>query len=59
VIGGIIAPDPSTLSRIVEVVAATAVFGLAYAGVAVVLRIPELASIVEVMVDLIRRPLRS
>jgi hypothetical protein len=35
------------------------VFGLAYATVSVVLRIPELTSIVEVMVDLIRRPLRS
>ncbi|MDO8485421.1 MAG: murein biosynthesis integral membrane protein MurJ [Candidatus Limnocylindrales bacterium] len=58
-IGRAIEPDPSALSLILDVGAATAVFGLAYAAVSVVLRIPELASIVEVMVDLIRRPLRS
>jgi len=58
-IGRAIEPDPSTLGLIVVVGASSAVFGLAYAAVSVVLRIPELASIVEVMVDLIRRPLRS
>jgi putative peptidoglycan lipid II flippase len=52
-------PDPSTLALIFVVGATSTVFGLAYVAVSVVLRIPELASIVEVMVDLIRRPLRS
>jgi len=37
----------------------TALFAIAYAAVAVVLRIPELASIVEVMADLTRRLRRS
>jgi len=54
-----IEPNPSALLLILDVAAVTAVFGLAYATVSVVLRIPELTSIVEVMVDLIRRPLRS
>jgi putative peptidoglycan lipid II flippase len=58
-IGGAVGPDPSAVVLIVDVGAVAALFGLAYAGVSVVLRIPELASIVEVMVDLIRRPRRS
>ena len=58
-IGTVIEPAPSALALMVDIAAAGAVFGLAYAGVSVVLRIPELASIVEVMVDLVRRPLRS
>jgi putative peptidoglycan lipid II flippase len=58
-IGRAIEPDPSAVLLILDVVAVSAVFGLAYATVSVVLRIPELASIVEVMVDLIRPPLRS
>jgi len=58
-IGRAIEPDPSALLLVLDVAAVTAVFGLAYATVSTVLRIPELASIVEVMVDLIRRPLRS
>ena len=37
-------------------VATTAVFTIAYAGVSVVLRIPELAAIVEVMVDAVPAP---
>jgi putative peptidoglycan lipid II flippase len=56
-IGRAIGTDPSTVVLIVDVVVTSAVFGLAYASVAVVLRIPELASIVEVMVGLVRRPL--
>ncbi len=56
VIGGAIGTDPSAIALIVDIAATTAVFGVAYAGVAVVLRIPELASIVEVMVGLVRRP---
>jgi putative peptidoglycan lipid II flippase len=58
-IGRAIEPDPSALSVILEIAAATGIFGLAYAGVSIILRIPELATIVEVMVDLVRRPLRS
>jgi putative peptidoglycan lipid II flippase len=58
-IGRAIGPDPTAIGLIVEIGVASGLFGLAYAAVAVVLRIPELASIVEVMVDLIRRPLRS
>jgi putative peptidoglycan lipid II flippase len=56
VIGGVLGPDPSAVALIVDIAATSAVFAVAYAGVSVVLRIPELASIVEVMVDLIRRP---
>ncbi len=58
-IGRALAPDPSRLMLVADVAVVSAVFGLAYAGVSVVLRIPELASIVEVMVDLVRRPFRS
>jgi len=58
-IGAAIGPDPSTLLLVVDIVVVSAVFGLAYATVSIVLRIPELATIVEVMVDLIRRPARS
>ena len=57
--GGAIGPDASTALVVLQVTAVTAIFGLTYAAVSVVLRIPELPSIVEVMVDLIRRPLRS
>jgi len=51
--------DPSAIALVIDVGVVAVVFGLAYAAVSVVLRIPELASIVEVMVDLIRRPRRS
>jgi putative peptidoglycan lipid II flippase len=56
-IGRAIGSDPSAVALIVDIAVTSAVFGVAYAGVAVVLRIPELASIVEVMVGLVRRPL--
>ena len=58
-IGGAIGTDPSAIALVIDIAVSAAVFGLAYAGVAVVLRIPELASIVEVMVGLVRRPVRS
>lgn len=58
-IGRTIETDRSTLPLVLEIGAAASLFGLAYAGISAVLRIPELASIVEVMVDLVRRPLRS
>jgi putative peptidoglycan lipid II flippase len=57
-IGRAIDPDPSATALGFAVVATSAVFGVAYAVVAVVLRIPELAAIVEVMVGLVRRPFR-
>jgi putative peptidoglycan lipid II flippase len=50
---------PSRLVLVGESVVVTLAFGLAFAAVSVVLRIPELASIVEVMVDVIRRPFRT
>jgi putative peptidoglycan lipid II flippase len=59
VIGSAIGPDPPALLLILDIGAVSAIFAVAYATVSIVLRIPELASIVEVMVDLIRRPLRS
>ena len=42
-----------------EVVVVGLVFGLVYAGLSLALRIPELPSIVGVMADVIRRPIRS
>jgi putative peptidoglycan lipid II flippase len=58
-IGRAIEPDPSVFLLILDIGVVTAIFAAAYATVSIVLRIPELASIVEVMADLIRRPLRS
>jgi len=58
-IGQAMGSDPSAIALVIDVGVVAVVFGLAYAAVSVVLRIPELASIVEVMVDLIRRPRRS
>lgn len=58
-IGRAIEPDPSRIALILDCIAVSVVFGVAYAAVSVVLRIPELPSIVEIMVDLVRRPLRS
>ena len=56
---GAVGSDPSALVLIVVAVLVTALFATVYAAVAVVLRIPELASIVEVMADLTRRVRRS
>jgi putative peptidoglycan lipid II flippase len=58
-IGRAIEPDPAPLAVILEVAVTTAVFAAAFATVSIVLRIPELGSIVAAMVDLVRRPLRS
>ena len=54
----LIGADAGRLALIVECIVVTLAFGLAFATVSVVLQIPELASIVEVMVDVIRRPFR-
>jgi putative peptidoglycan lipid II flippase len=59
VLGGLFGPDPTAAWLVVEILVTSALFGLAYATVSVVLRIPELASIVGVMVDLFRRAPRS
>jgi putative peptidoglycan lipid II flippase len=56
---GAVGSDPSVLVLIAVAGLVTALFAIAYAAVAVVLRIPELASIVEVMADLTRRLRRS
>ena len=55
----LIGDAPSRLALVGESLVVTVAFGLTYAAVSLVLRIPELASIVEVMVDVIRRPIRS
>jgi putative peptidoglycan lipid II flippase len=55
----VLGASPSRLALIGESVVVTVAFGLAFGAVSVVLRIPELASIVEVMVDVIRRPIRT
>jgi putative peptidoglycan lipid II flippase len=59
VLGGLVGPDPTAAWLVVEILVTSTLFGLAYATVSVVLRIPELASIVGVMVDLFRRAPRS
>ena len=55
----LIGPDASRLALLAESLVVTVAFGLTYAAVSVVLRIPELTSIVEVMADVIRRPFRT
>jgi putative peptidoglycan lipid II flippase len=57
--GQVLGSEPSRLALVGESVVVTVVFGLAFAAVSLVLRIPELASIVEVMVDVVRRPFRT
>jgi len=56
---GRLGADPSKLGLIVEIAVTSLVFGAAYLAVSLVLRIPELPTIVGVMVDLVRRPRRS
>ena len=58
-LAGTIGPDPGRLVLAGEVVLVSLVFGLVYAGISLVLRIPELPSIVGVMADVLRRPARS
>jgi hypothetical protein len=59
VVEGALGREPGRLILIVEVAIVSAVFGLVYAGLSLALRIPELPSIVGVMADVIRRPVRS
>ena len=51
--------DPAKIVLLAEAVAGTVVGGLAFLAVALALRIPELPSIVRIMVDLVRRRGRS
>jgi putative peptidoglycan lipid II flippase len=59
VVGDALGVEPGRLVLIVEVGVVSVVFGLVYAGLSLALRIPELPSIVGVMADVIRRPIRS
>ena len=58
-LAGAIGADPGRLVLVVEVTLVSLVFGLVYAALSLVLRIPELPSIVGVMADVLRRPARS
>jgi putative peptidoglycan lipid II flippase len=55
----VLGPDPARLVLVVELAVVGAVFAAVYALVSLALRIPELPSIVGVMVDVVRRPVRS
>ena len=58
-LGDAFGAEPGRLLLIAEAAAIGLAFGLVYAAVSLALRIPELPTIVGVMVDLIRRPARS
>jgi len=59
VVQGALGTAPGRPTLVVEVALVSLVFGLVYAGLSLALRIPELPSIVGVMADVIRRPVRS
>jgi len=59
VLGGLLAPGSAKISILVGTVLATIAGGAAYVGIARVLRIPELPSIVGLVTDQIRRRRRS
>jgi putative peptidoglycan lipid II flippase len=59
VVGDALGVAPGRLVLIVEVGVVSVAFGLVYAALSLALRIPELPSIVGVMADVIRRPIRS
>jgi len=58
-LGGALGADPGRLVLLVEAAIVSVAFGAVYAAVSLALRIPELPSIVGVMADLLRRPVRS
>lgn len=58
-IEGALRGDIGRVVSIVVVAVVSLAFGAVYAGVSVALRIPELPSIVGVMADVLRRPIRS
>ena len=58
-VSGALAADPGRILLLIEAAVVSVAFGAVYAVVSVALRIPELPSIVGVMADLLRRPVRS
>ncbi len=56
---GWLGTDPTKLGLIVQIAVTSVVFGAVYASVSLVLRIPELPTIVGVMADVMPRPRRS
>ncbi len=52
-------PDPGKVVLLSEIALTSITFGAVYAAISLALRIPELPSIVGVMVDVLRRPRRS
>jgi len=58
-IDGFIGPDPGWLALVVQTIVVSVVFGAVYLALSLVLRIPELPSIISVMTDLLRRRGRS
>ena len=58
-VSGALGAEPGRIVLLVEAAVVSLVFGAVYAGVSLALRIPELPSIVGVMADLLRRPVRS
>ena len=58
-IDGALGGGPGRVLSIAIVAVVSVAFGAVYAGVSVALRIPELPSIVGVMADVLRRPIRS
>ncbi len=58
-IDGLIGPDPGPLALVAQSVLVTVAFGAVYLVLSVVLRIPELASMIALMTDLLHRRGRS
>ena len=58
-LGGALGADASRIVLLIEAAVVSLLFGAVYAVVSLALRIPELPSIVGVMADLLRRPVRS
>ncbi|HSS35211.1 MAG TPA: lipid II flippase MurJ, partial [Patescibacteria group bacterium] len=55
----LVGPEPPRLVLLVELALAAGLAGLAYAGLSRALRIPELGTIVRLMSDALRRPVRA
>jgi putative peptidoglycan lipid II flippase len=58
-VSGALGAEPGRIVLLVEAAVVSLAFGAIYAVVSLALRIPELPSIVGVMADLLRRPVRS
>ncbi len=58
-VAGALGPDAGRWLSVIEATIVSLVFGTVYAFLSVALRIPELPSIVGVMADVLRRPVRS